>query len=75
MKNCDCFYGILYEEIRLLKSNYIKSLDWQACYHWKKDMTPKKLIDGRKRYFTKFMFCPYCGEKIDWGTIKLSLAE
>ena len=32
-------------------------------------------LDRRKGYITMFNHCPYCGDKIDWRSIKKHIAE
>ena len=31
--------------------------------------TAKQIVDGRKGYLSRFSYCPYCGNKIDWKTV------
>lgn len=35
----------------------------------------KDYIDGRKGLITKFQYCPYCGEEINWKSIKEGLND
>jgi hypothetical protein len=34
-----------------------------------KTLTPLQIIDNRKGYVSRFIFCPYCGNKVDWKSI------
>ena len=79
MKNkCDCFIGRLCsEEVR--KSNIIGNiteatltlprLQKYGLYKDRKCLTPKEMADNRRGYLHRFIFCPYCGEKINWKEI------
>lgn len=31
--------------------------------------TKKQIVDGRSGYLHRFIYCPYCGEKISWKKI------
>ena len=32
-----------------------------------------EVLDGRRGYLSAYIYCPYCGEKINWNKIKESL--
>lgn len=41
---------------------------------YKTDHKPIDFVDRIKSHMTHFNYCPYCGEKIDWESIKRELA-
>ena len=74
---CDCFIGFLSgEEVRKseLKRmvNDIVELQPQLKKYGMLNGEPntaKQIVDGRKGYLSRFSYCPYCGNKIDWKTV------
>ena len=74
---CDCFIGFLSgEEVRKsgLKRmvNDIVELQPQLKKYGilnGEPNTAKQIVDGRKGYLSRFSYCPYCGNKIDWKTV------
>ena len=74
---CDCFIGFLSgEEVR--KSDLARQVDdiVKLQSQLKKygmlngePNTAKQIVDGRKGYLSRFSYCPYCGEKLNWKTI------
>jgi len=74
---CNCFIGFLSgEEVR--KSDIKRQVDdiVKLQSELKKygmlngePQTAKQIVDGRKGYLSRFSYCPYCGEKIDWKTV------
>lgn len=32
-------------------------------------LTPKQIVDNRRGYLSRFIFCPYCGNKINWKKV------
>jgi benzoyl-CoA reductase/2-hydroxyglutaryl-CoA dehydratase subunit BcrC/BadD/HgdB len=76
-KNCDCFIGFLSgEEINksTLKEKVDRIVELQPKF--KKigllkgePNTAIQIVDGRKGYLSRFSFCPYCGQKINWKEI------
>jgi hypothetical protein len=75
--SCDCFIGFLSgEDIRLSDikrqvEDVVKLQPELKKYGLLKGepLTAKQLVDGRKGYISRFNFCPYCGNKIDWKTV------
>jgi len=75
--SCNCFIGFLSgEEVK--KSDIKRQVDdiVRLQPELKKygmlngePQTAKQIVDGRKRYLSRFSYCPYCGEKIDWKTV------
>jgi len=75
MNDCDCFLGFL-TGTHLSKSDVCEIVNRglnvynQTCYYRQsKPLTIKQYIDGRRGYLSRFTYCPYCGEKINWGNI------
>ena len=74
---CDCFIGFLSgEEVRKseLKRmvNDIVELQPQLKKYGilnGEPNTAKQIVDGRKGYLSRFSYCPYCGNNIDWKTV------
>ena len=74
---CDCFIGFLSgEEVRKSKLkrmvNDIVELQPQLKKYGilnGEPNTAKQIVDGRKGYLSRFSYCPYCGNKIDWKTV------
>lgn len=74
---CDCFIGFLSgEEIR--KSELKRMVDDIVKLQPRLKKygllngeinTAKQIVDGRKGYLSRFSYCPYCGNKIDWKTV------
>lgn len=75
--SCDCFIGFLSgEEVRKSKlkrmvNDIVKLQPELKKYGLLKGepLTAKQLVDGRKGYLSRFSYCPYCGNKIDWKTV------
>jgi hypothetical protein len=72
--NCDCLIGFL-SGAQVNKSNiYLNACDiaksQQSLKKYgllkKEPLTEKEIVDGRKGYLSRFIYCPYCGEKINW---------
>lgn len=36
---------------------------------------PTQYLDNRRHMMVKFVYCPYCGEKIDWERIKQNVGN
>ncbi len=77
MKDCDCFIGFLSgEKINKLNIHHIAEGISDSQSNLKQYglikgdvLTPKQIVDNRRGYLSRFAFCPYCGEKIDWKEI------
>ena len=76
-KICDCSLGFLSGEI-INKSTINYEVERIVNIQPKfkeygllkgEPQTKKQIVDGRKGYLSRFTFCPYCGEKIDWKLI------
>ena len=48
----------------------MKLINAEKYADYKDDYKPIDFLDGRKTNMTMFNFCPDCGAKIDWKTIK-----
>lgn len=81
--SCDCFIGFLTgEQIRKSDINRqledIVKLQPQLKQYGLLNGEPqskKQLVDGRKGFLSRFSYCPYCGEKINWKNIFDELSE
>ena len=76
-KECDCFIGFISGE-SVTKSTIwkeAKSLSnlqpiFKECGLMKSQpLSPKQILDNRRGYLSRFGYCPYCGEKVDWKKI------
>ena len=76
-KECDCFIGFLSGE-DVKKSNFIRLVNDIVTLQPElkkygilngEPQTAKQIVDGRKGYLSRFNYCPYCGEKINWKDI------
>jgi len=86
MKACDCWIAILNdydqsETNNLYLSNYEVLLETRSFYSktmerltgaWEA-FEPKDYIDRRKSMSTMFNFCPNCGKKINWRSLRKRL--
>ncbi len=77
---CDCLLGFLSDE-KIYKSN----IDWKLQeivttqsnlqdlgFLKGKPLNAKEILDNRRGYISRFNFCPYCAEKINWKSISNS---
>ena len=75
--SCDCFIGFLSGE-KVNKS----TIDFEVERIVNIQPTFKKygllkgepqsksqIVDGRRGYLNRFVYCPYCGEKINWKQV------
>ena len=75
MKECDCRIGTLCGDA-ITKESIIKeakSIARETNYHRSVALTAKQVCDNRRGYLSRFNYCPYCGEEIDWKYIIKSL--
>ena len=76
-KNCDCLIGFLSGEQvykTTINSEVEKIVNLQPVFKKYKllngePQSKKQIVDGRKGYLSRFTYCPYCGEKINWKNI------
>lgn len=77
IRSCDCFVGFLSGE-KVNKS----TIDFEVESIVNIQPTFKKygllngepqtkiqIVDGRKGYLIRFVYCPYCGEKVNWKQV------
>ena len=76
-EDCDCLVGFIWGK-KVNKSNFdyeIESIvNIQPTYkkHGLLNGEPqskKQIVDGRKGYLSRFIYCPYCGKKINWEQV------
>lgn len=81
--DCDCFLGFISGD-KIYKSNLNYELDRTSSIQSNfydmgllkgKPLNPKDILDNRRGYISKFTFCPYCGDKINWKKITNSYNE
>jgi len=75
--DCDCFLGFVSGE-KAYKSNIDDELDkivrLQPIFKMYgilngEPLNKSQIVDGRKGYLDRFIYCPYCSEKINWVKI------
>jgi len=74
---CDCFIGFLNgeevrkSELKRMVNNIVELQPKLKKYGMLtgKPNTAKQIVDGRKGYLSRFSYCPYCGNKINWKSI------
>jgi hypothetical protein len=75
--SCDCFVGFLsgekvnkstidYEVERI--ENIQPTLKKYGLLNGE-PLSPKQIVDNRRGYLSRFAYCPYCGEKINWKQV------
>jgi hypothetical protein len=77
ISSCDCLLGFLSGE-KVNKS----TIDYEVKRLVNIQPTFKKygllngepqsksqIVDGRKGYLSRFVYCPYCGEKVNWKQV------
>ena len=77
---CDCFIGFISGEYV-----YKSTIDYEVQnivnlqpifkeYNILKGepQSKKQIVDGRKGYLKRFVYCPYCGEKINWKKVLIN---
>ena len=77
ISSCDCLVGFLSgEKVNKSTIDYEveRIVNIQPTFK-KYDLlngepqTKSQIVDGRKGYLSRFSYCPYCGNKIDWKTV------
>ena len=77
ISSCDCLVGFICGE-RVSKSEIdfeVKSIsNMQPKYKEYgmlkgEPLTPKQIVDNRRGYLSRFAYCPYCGEKVNWKQV------
>jgi len=77
ISSCDCLVGFLSGE-RVSKSEIEFEVKSISNMHPKykeygmlkgEPLTPKQIVDNRRGYLSRFAYCPYCGEKLDWKQV------
>ena len=75
--SCDCLVGFLSGE-KINKStidfevqSIYKMMPKYKEYNMLKGepLSLKEITDNRRGYLSRFKFCPYCGEKINWKQV------
>ena len=74
ISSCDCLIGFISGD-KVSKSTIeyeVKSISNMMPKYKEYNMlkgeplTPKQIVDNRRGYLSRFAYCPYCGEKINW---------
>ena len=75
--SCDCFVGFLSgEKVNKSTIDYEVERIVNIQPTFKKygllkgePQTKSQIVDGRKGYLSRFVYCPYCGEKVNWKQV------
>jgi len=74
ISSCDCLIGFISGD-KVSKSTIeyeVKSISNMMPKYKEYNMlkgeplTPKQIVDNRRGYLSRFAYCPYCGEKLNW---------
>lgn len=77
ISSCDCLIGFISGE-KVSKSTIdyeVKSISNMMPKYKEYNMmkgeplTPKQIVDNRRGYLSRFAYCPYCGEKLNWNQL------
>lgn len=77
ISSCDCFVGFLSGE-KVSKSDidyevklisYIQPKFKEYGLLNGEPLSPKQIVDNRRGYLSRFAYCPYCGEKVNWKQV------
>jgi len=77
ISSCDCLVGFLSGE-RVSKSTIDYEVKRISDIQNKikeygllngEPLSPKQIVDNRRGYLSRFAYCPYCGEKINWKQV------
>ena len=77
ISSCDCFVGFLSgEKVNKSTIDYEVERIVNIQPTFKKygllngePQTKSQIVDGRKGYLSRFVYCPYCGEKVNWKQV------
>lgn len=80
LKPCDCIIGewIDFEDTKIITANELFKAVEENNHLYKKSyrVSPVDYCDFRKSVnFIRFMYCPFCGQKIDWKAMKRRAAN
>ena len=77
ISSCDCLIGFISGE-KVSKSTIdyeVKSISNMMPKYKEYNMlkgeplTPKQIVDNRRGYLSRFAYCPYCGDKLNWNQL------
>ena len=77
ISSCDCLVGFLSgEKVNKSTIDYEVERIVNIQPTFKKygllngePQTKSQIVDGRKGYLSRFVYCPYCGEKVNWKQV------
>ncbi len=77
ISSCDCLVGFLSgEEVNKSTIDYKVEQIVNIQPVLKKQgllngepQSKRQIVDGRKGYLSRFVYCPYCGEKVNWKQV------
>lgn len=80
---CNCLLGFIsgdkiYKsnlDYELEKTSNIQSNLYELGLLKGKPLKAKEILDNRRGFISRFIFCPYCGEKINWKNITNNYIE
>jgi hypothetical protein len=81
-KDCDCFIGKLSGEevtkstidfeVESIVRMQTKFKEYGLLILKGESQTKSQIVDGRKGYLSRFTYCPYCGDKLNWKQILIN---
>ena len=77
IRSCDCFVGFLSgEKVNKSTIDYEvnRIVDIQPKFKQYgllkgEPLSAKQIVDNRRGYLSRFVYCPYCGEKVNWKQV------
>ena len=77
ISSCDCLLGFLSgEKVNKSTIDYeVKRIsDIQPKFKEYgmlngEPLSPRQIVDNRRGYLSRFAYCPYCGEKLNWKQV------
>lgn len=74
---CDCLLGFMSDDkiyrsnldFELERTTRVQSQFYDMGLSNYKPLKAKEILDNRRGIFSRFTYCPYCGEKFNWKNI------
>jgi hypothetical protein len=66
-------YGVFNDDGREVTKDTLSEPDWPVYSHESGFFSigsKSEWLDRRKGFITPYVYCPYCGEKLDWRKLK-----
>jgi hypothetical protein len=77
ISSCDCLVGFISgEKVNKSTIDYEVTSIFNMMPKYQKygmlkgkPLTKKEIVDNRRGYLSRFVYCPYCGEKVNWKQV------